>query len=183
MNMEKEEWDDFVERLHHHNRGEGVNEHRTASPIFMVQKKERVWGLEPEYVEGTAYIEDDSGEHHEYATIAECLKELDEDQIADIKHSAWLIFDERLENLDDDDMLYILTDKGHDIQLVGYIDRWENINAHLTREAAQAFIDRKSHDYPAGLRIYVESLYWCKEFKQVIDAILDGKVKFLIDVN
>ncbi|EEC5689068.1 hypothetical protein G5E17_003411 [Salmonella enterica] len=42
---------DFVERLKYHHRGEGVNRHATADPIFMVQKQTTIYGLAEEYGE------------------------------------------------------------------------------------------------------------------------------------
>ncbi|EOY3627286.1 hypothetical protein ACP4AP_000923 [Enterobacter hormaechei] len=42
---------DFIERLRYHHRGDGVNRHATADPIFMVQKQATIYGLAEEYGE------------------------------------------------------------------------------------------------------------------------------------
>ena len=52
---------------------------------------------------------------------------------------------------------------------------WEDVNCHLTRSAADAFIKRKSHDF-GELRVFVKSLYWCEEFKNLLNAIISGEV-------
>jgi len=47
------------------------------------------------------------------------------------------------------------------------------VNSHFTRDAAEAFIRRKQHDY-GEMRVYVESQYYAWEFEAIKEAILDG---------
>jgi hypothetical protein len=56
----------------------------------------------------------------------------------------------------------------------GWDDSWEFVNAHFTKEAAEAFIRRKKHDYPKGLRVYVEAQVYCWEFNAIVKALMDG---------
>ena len=49
---------------------------------------------------------------------------------------------------------------------VGYTSHWESIQACLTEVGAQAFIDRKAHDY-GPLRIYVASAYYNAEWRLI----------------
>ena len=179
MELTKEQWDDFVTRLRYHREGEGVKDHYTADAYFIVQKKEQIWGMDHEYAEGAMYIEQDSGDHLQYATLKEYMDDLDEDQIAALEHDAMSTYDDRLDSLDDEDLLDLLNNKGHSIELVGYVNRWEFVNAHFTREGADAFIARKKHDYPDGLRVYVDAAIYCHEFNMVIDNILSGKVDYV----
>lgn len=44
----------------------------------------------------------------------------------------------------------------------------EVVSTHLTLDAAEAFINRKQHDYPK-LYTYAESAYWSPELRQVQD--------------
>ena len=50
------------------------------------------------------------------------------------------------------------------------------MNSHFTREAAEAFIKRKSHDYRDGLRIYVDANIYCWEFNAIKEALMDGRL-------
>lgn len=60
---------------------------------------------------------------------------------------------------------------------VYYQEHWEYVNTHFTKEAAQAFIDRKKHDYRA-LRIYVEAQVHCWEYNTIKQGILNGTIVF-----
>jgi hypothetical protein len=60
---------------------------------------------------------------------------------------------------------------------IGYHESWEYECAHLTREAAEAFIKRKAHDH-RKLRIYVDSQYWCWEFNAIIEGMISGEIGF-----
>ncbi|MNN59485.1 hypothetical protein D3C81_1746030 [compost metagenome] len=50
------------------------------------------------------------------------------------------------------------------------------MSAHFTKDAAEAFIRRKKHDYRHGMRVYVESQYYAWEFNVIKNAILDGRL-------
>ena len=63
----------------------------------------------------------------------------------------------------------------------GWDERWEHVNSHLTKEAAEAFIRRKKHDYRDGLRVYVEAQIYCWEFNEIIKGLLDGRIVFAAD--
>ena len=53
----KKEFEDFIERLRYHNKGDGVQKHGTADPIFMVQKKELIFGLEDGYADYYVWVD------------------------------------------------------------------------------------------------------------------------------
>jgi len=178
--MTENEWKVFVGRLKEDHRGEGVNRHYTADPIFLVQEEKRVWGMDTEYAEGTAYVEQDSGDYHEYEALQDYIKELDEDQVAALHHDAEHVCDERLDALDDDDLLYLLNHKGYSISLAGYVDRWEYVSAHFTMQAAEDYIRHNKYRH-GKLRVYVDSQYRCYEFNTIIKAILDGEIVYAVD--
>jgi len=148
MELTKETFDDFVNRLRYHNKGEGVNDHCTANPVFIVQKRERVYGFDSDYVSDYVWINADN-DHAE----------------ADERTAR------RLDALYDDGRCT------KEWKRVYYVDRWDYVCAHFTKEAATAFITRKGHDYE-GLRVWVDSQYWCWEFNAIINGLLDGKITF-----
>ena len=61
-------------------------------------------------------------------------------------------------------------------RVVGRSESWEYVCAHFTKDAADAFIKRKSHDYRDGLRVYVDSQYYSWEFNAIKNAIMDGRL-------
>lgn len=167
MELTREYFDDFVKRLRYHNEGEGVEDHCTAHPIFIVQKKEIISGIDNDFDPSYFWVNTDGeGEY----TDEEMLERLEE------------IFDEEETGPDEydlafDDEITCYSGKRTLFRKVGYIERWEYVCAHFTKEAAEAFIVRKQHDYRA-LRVYVDSQYWCPEFITIVKGLLSGKIGF-----
>ncbi len=162
---------DFVQRLRHHVRGEGVDDHCTADALFVVQSREIIFGIDRDYTDKTAVaIEDsmyfsvqeywdDAGDH--------CKEQLE--AMADGSYEKPFL---KVDEQDQWDMIALLDD--HTVS--GWNDRWDYVNSHLTKEAAEAFIKRKKHDYQRGLRVYVEAQVYCWEFNQIIEALMDGRI-------
>ena len=65
---------------------------------------------------------------------------------------------------------------GHAV--TGWCENWEDINAHFTKDAAEAFIRRKKHDYRKGMLVYVDSQYYAWGFEAIKAAILDGTLTY-----
>ena len=166
-------WADFLARLRHHCNGQGVKWHHTAAAIFTVQQKRIDYGYEPDYAEGLAVCLEGSSWFSPEAYWAD----LDEDERAEIDCA--LQEDRECDFLDlstDDQWEYLAELDDHTV--TGWNKRWEIVNSHFTREAAEAFIRRKQHDYPE-LRIYVESQYYAWEFEAIKAAILDGTLTYV----
>lgn len=150
MTLTKKVFDDFVDRLIHHNKGKGVEYHYTSHPIFLVQKRTRIYGFDSEYSNQYFWCRADR-DNGEYEADERTTKRLD-----------------------------ALYEDGRDIknwERIYYIDRWEYVNAHFTKEGALEFIKRKQHDYDE-LRVYVDSQYWCHEFNSIISALIEGKIVY-----
>ena len=62
--------------------------------------------------------------------------------------------------------------------VTGWKEEWEHVNSHFTKDAAEAFIKRKKHDYREGMRVYVESQYYAWEFNAIKSAILSGRLVY-----
>ncbi|HDT6027589.1 TPA: hypothetical protein QHD00_002255 [Enterobacter cloacae subsp. cloacae] len=161
---------DFIERLTYHHRGEGVNRHATADPIFMVQKQATIYGLTEEFGESKiVHVED-----CEWDSPQEYWEDLDEQQQEELNAFCIDQCDTAFTDLDEDAQWEVLADlDGHTV--CGTRKEWQNINAHFTREAAEAFIRRKQHDYPP-LRVYVESMYFGWEYQEIVRALCDGRL-------
>lgn len=168
-----ESFNDFIDRLRHHCRGEGVNDHHTADALFIVQARREVAGIDRDYTDQwlvycddhtwhspQAYWDDSDDEWQEMLN-AKAQEENGVDFLQLCESDQWEI----LGNLDD-----------HTV--TGWDEQWEYVNAHFTKEAAEAFIKRKAHDYRLGLRVYVESQIYCWEFGAIKDALISGKIIF-----
>ncbi len=165
MELTKETFDDFISRLKFHNQGEGVKDHCTSNPVFIVQKKEFVPGIGPDY--GADYFWTDDDGEAEWSD-SDVQREINEGTEAGVCFEPY--------DIEDDDEI---KDEAGEVlyRKIYYIVRWDYVSAHLTKEAAEAFIKRKQHDY-RQLRVWVDSQYHCWEFNAIIKALLDGKITF-----
>jgi hypothetical protein len=165
-------WTDFVERLRYHCNGAGVKWHHTAAAIFTVQTKRIDYGYEIDYAEGRVVcIEDQS-----WFSPKEYWEDLDDEERAEIDQALMADRECSFMDLDEDDQWEYLAERD-DHAVTGWNKRWEIVNSHFTRDAAEAFIQRKQHDY-GEMRVYVESQYYAWEFEAIKEAILDGTLTY-----
>lgn len=162
MDMTPDSFQDFLTRLKYHNRGEGVDDHCTANPIFIVQSLVYIDGIDLDYDPRYFWTDND---HEIELTDEELEKELAEYKAEGGEYDEFDI-NWHKEVVNGNDTLY---------QKIGYAERWEYVCAHFTREAAEAFIKRKKHDY-RKLRIFVDSQYRCPEFNAIVNGLLSGKI-------
>lgn len=168
-----ETWAEFTQQLKNSWENDNAG---TDSPIFVVQSKNIVWGLDPasDSVEITNIVDVD--QESKYKSVEEFFDSLKAAEKHDLNGLA----------IDEEDELFLDVKVSTQINILSewnernvYICHgkyyWEDINCHLTRSAAEAFINRKSHDY-GELRVFVKSLYWCDEFKNLLNAIINGEV-------
>lgn len=145
MELTPENFQAFLERLRYHNKGEGVNDHCTAHPIFVVQSLRRVTGIDldydPEYFWTDFDHEVEMGEEE----LKEALKEYIEEvgKIDDFDPE----YDDIDSIIDSADNAIVTPEYEVVFQKIGYAEEWRYVNVHFTREAAEAFIKRKKHDY------------------------------------
>lgn len=171
--LNQETFEDFVNRLKYDRFGKGVEYHYTRDPIFIVERLNRIYGYDLDCVDSYAVIIDDSC----WDSIEKFYNECDDD----IKQSLELFIASNTSyvngflNAPTFEQMYAI-ESIDGARISGYQDVWEYVCSHFTREAADAFIKRKSHDYPLGLRIYVDSQSYCWEFNAIVDAIAKGNI-------
>lgn len=164
-------WDDFVERLRHHRRGEGVRHHCTADAIFLVQARKLIFGIDLQYTDKRVVIHED----RHWLDPKAYWDDLDADEQAKLDAEAMETYERGFLGLQAYEQWGILEDlDGHTV--TGWDETWEYVCSHFTREAADAFIRRKAHDYREGLRVYVDAQLHCWEYNAVVDAIIDGRL-------
>lgn len=170
-NLTPQTWDDFVARLRRDCEGGGVNDHYTADAIFIVQSRQLVYGIDLDYSDKKVLIND----RCEWFSPKEYWDDLDEEDQTLLN----------LESMEEADCPFL--DRGErdqwdllgempEFTVTGWDDRWEYVSAHFTKDAAEAFIKRKKHDYPKGLRVYVDAQTHCWEYNAIKAAILDGRI-------
>ena len=124
----------------------------TAYPLFIVQEKVRILGIDKIYDPDVIWQWKEDAEY-QWDTRAEALKALLEqpgDQISN-KTPTEAEFDDYIET-------------------IGYVDRWDFVCAHLTETAADRYIKQNRHNLKDP-RIYVSSQYRCHEFNELIDLV------------
>lgn len=163
---------DFVQRLRHHVSGEGVSWHGTADALFTVQARKIIFGIDRDYTDKLAvYVEDSMYfSPKEYWDGNEGMHERLDELAIEAADRPFLV-------LAEDGQWDILGDLP-DHTVSGWDEHWEIVNSHFTKEAAEAFIRRKKHDYRDGLRVYVEAQVYCWEFNAVVKGLMDGQIVF-----
>ena len=176
--MEKQEFEEFKKRLNFHNIDrEGVDRHITANPIFNVQTKKRTYGIDDGYTDLFIwqYKSDYENTFDDMDEVINTALECD-------------VLTEKIKKYCDQEELDLDSLTGWEQQTIvedllgyekiGYVEEWNYVNSHLTREGAEAFIRRKQHDY-GEMRVFVNSQYFCWEFNDLIKDILDGKIGYI----
>lgn len=168
-----ETFSDFVQRLRHHVRGEGVDWHYTADALFTVQARRITFGIDRDYTDQLGVYVHDSL----HLSVLDYWGEQGADHRAQLHRLAQQQGGCGFLALSEADQWDILADlPEHTVS--GWEERWDYVNSHFTKEGAEAFIRRKMHDYRDGLRIYVEAQVYCWEFNTIIAGLLDGRIAF-----
>ncbi|MGX9459469.1 hypothetical protein ACWU37_21295 (plasmid) [Photobacterium damselae subsp. damselae] len=169
---------DFVSRLKHGQSDSEVPRHCTSHPVFSVQEETTIWRRENSscYTIDTLLINSWDGNSYDNYEQFLCSIEDNEERSQLKAH----IFEE---NVDTSDLMELAEainnyDSSYEAEALFGEKVWRHINTHLTKEAAEAFISRKKHDY-GKLRTYVLSAYWCWELQAVIDGMCNGSIQYV----
>jgi hypothetical protein len=115
----------------------------TAEPIYLVQQRKRIYGVDENYTEKIAWVSSDEG-----------IEASPEEAKA---------ADERYEESGQEP---------EDFSRVGYVDEWEFVTACLTLKGAEAFIAAQKHNL-TDPRIFVDSGHNNSEWKALRRYFLD----------
>lgn len=165
-------WADFVQRLRHDCVGAGVRSHGTAAALFTVQVKKMDYGFEVDYAEGRVVCLEDRS----WFSPKEYWSHLDRNEKARLNRKAQAHCDSTFMRAGEGNQWEILSEL-EDHTVTGWNTRWEIVNSHFTKDAAEAFIRRKKHDY-GEMRVYAESQYYAWEFEAIKAAILEGTLTY-----
>jgi hypothetical protein len=166
---------DFAQRLRYHCQGGGVRAHGTADAIFTVEKRVIDYGYAEDYSENIAIVQ----EGRRWDCPTEFYATLDDAARTQINRLAQKWHDEPFDVLSTEDKFDMIKQAELDcVYVTCWQDHWEVVNSHFTPEAANAWIDRKGHDYPDGLRVCVDAQSYCWEWNAIKQAIIDGTLIF-----
>jgi len=116
----------------------------TGNPILMVQRRRRIYGMDPAGDYATVWLSEDGD------------FEADEAESAELE--AWY-------NLMGDD-------EHNGFRRLAYIDTWENVQPFFTRHGAARYLVVNGHNLRPETRIYVESGWRNQEWEDVRGALL-----------
>lgn len=175
--LTEQTFSDFVERLRHDCIGDGVNLHHTSDPVFLVKQKVRVF-VPAKASDHKCIFDGEAGST--FDTIKDFWDNLEplEQEFLNLcaLHSGDCSF---LELREADQWGLISSGAAefvlYSVQVRYYVDEWQTVNQHFTRDAAEDFIKRKGHDY-GELITYVDSSYWCPEYNAIRQALMDGRL-------
>lgn len=127
--------------------------HYTRDPVFIVQKKVRDYGYDPNYVEDTVvWLDDDNCEAS----------------------------DEKFTKLEE--VYFDNGDEPDNWTRTAYVDRWEFVTLFFTEEGAQEYISMYAQRHDLELRIDVDSAY-CNPELQALRNHLGSLLRELDDVT
>lgn len=120
----------------------------TANPQFVVQKHQRIWGLDPDYTEDCAWVCFDNGDHE--VADAKLTRQLD----------SWRDNTDELELYGSNEFEI----DGQTWRRVGYRDQWVFVTACLTRAGCEEYLRLNGHNL-GTTRIMVEGETRNKEWE------------------
>ena len=123
----------------------GQDNRTTSHPIFMVQQKRRIYGVEFGYEEGRVWLYDGVEVANDQKGLDNFLRE---------------------NELDEDECM----DRGGLIEM-GYRDIWESVQPFFSQKAADRYIERNRHNLTEP-RVYIYSAYRNEEWQAVRDVLL-----------
>ncbi len=131
----------------------------TGEPLYCVQKKRRVYGMDSQW--GEKYI-------WQYSECSEVSYETDERLVTE------LLFEE-MEHIGEDEAEEMRGDiesqfesgevewKGVTYEKIYYAEYWETVTVHFTEEAADTYATQNAHNL-GDHRVYVTSQYRCHDW-------------------
>jgi hypothetical protein len=137
------------------------NNRITAHPIFEVQERKRVYGIDTDYDPKIAWMWPDEGEvSAELAVLAEAWygDHGDEPVVEEDGRGGWVLSEGRCDQL----------------RRVGYHEYWEYVQPFFTEAGAQRYIEENGHNHRGELRIYAGSAFRNHEWQAVRAMLMGG---------
>ncbi len=124
----------------------GQDNQFTAFPIFVVQQRKRIYGIDPEYSDDIAWICDGSEVSEDDPDLLKAKAEYEELGELSPEYEDWIV--------------------------TRYIDEWEFVQPFFSEKAAKAYLERNRHNLK-NPRIYVDSGHRNKEWQTLLEVFED----------
>tara|TARA_B100001105_G_scaffold249052_1_gene235510 strand:+ start:1830 stop:2447 length:618 start_codon:yes stop_codon:yes gene_type:complete len=172
----------------------------TSHPMFMVQKKRIIWGLDIDhgwdveevydqdncvsYEDLRSYFKDQDGEFdEEYLPELLDILTIDLEEPDDAEeyggitscYELWKKYEDEVGLEQDYDVMESLSREGLEITKGYGKVIWEDVSMFFDREAAETFRDRFGYRH-GEMRVYVKSGWENDQFRDIISAMIDGKL-------
>lgn len=122
----------------------------TAEPLFVVQRRKRIYGLSSSYANDCVWVSQD-GEHTEADAATTAKLDAKHEETC---HDSFTLLDPESEC-------------ETEWERVWYCDEWEFVTCCFTRNGAETFIAKNHHRYDSELRIWTDSLHRNREMIDV----------------
>ncbi len=174
-NLTYSNWQEFVAELIESHKKHSCS---TRDPIWMVQEKKIIHGMDADYASDSNWNYDGSL----FDTVVDLFDSLDGAERHKINEYCLAEYDELFPELDDSIQCEVMEEMATELKCdwyeVHHVQEWVNVQAFLTRHDADRYIKRQSHNH-GELRVYVESTWRSPQLRDVIQAILDGELKLV----
>lgn len=149
----------------------------TADPVFVVKTKQVEWGFEEEYAEVHALYYDCDF----YYSVEEFLEDYEDEELTEMFEGVEYFSIYKLRNMCMTKFVDYVEE--HNIEYFSevYIAhgnyKWVTHNMFLTRESAEDYVNQRCGGLDnTDVNIWVESWYRNYEMKNLLKAIMDGKL-------
>lgn len=136
------------------------NNRITAHPIFEVQERKRVYGIDTDYDPQIAWLwSDESVEvDPKLAALAEAFydEHYSEPEVEEMSGGGWKLTEGKSDTL----------------RRVGYHEYWEYVQPFLTEAGAQRYIEENGHNHRGKLRIYAGSAFRNHEWQRIREWLM-----------
>ena len=154
--MKQEDLDTLVNNL------KTQNNRITQDPLFCVEQKRRIWGIDPDYHDGNYEWVDPNGIDGTFGTnegLREHLIENGYDLIEGLKETEPFKDYSFPDDLNEESLDELFSEVGivlevddefqlgnHSFRKCGYVDKYVFVTAHITEAAALQYIEENSHN-------------------------------------
>lgn len=172
----------------------------TSHPMFMVQKKSIIWGLDSEYNYDVEEVYD-SDNMVSYSNLLDYFQDQDEDfdedylpKLLDILNidisdpedyeeygsyehcsSVWEKYVDTIGLVSEEEVIESLSREGLELTKCYGKVMWEDVTMFFDRDAAEAFCDTFGYRH-GEMRVYVKSGWENDQFRDIIAAMIEGKL-------
>jgi hypothetical protein len=133
----------------------------TAHPIFEVQERKRVYGIDTDYDPQIAWLYSDESIEVDPA-LAKLAEEFFEEHGSEPEYEQG-----------EDGEWHLMEGDSDTLRRVGYHEHWEYVQPFFTEAGAQRYIEENGHNHRGELRIYAGSAFRNHEWQAIRKHLME----------